>query len=172
MNKEALIKLKSKPIVYIASPYTVGDVAVNVKRQIDFANKLIDLGAVPIVPLYFHFQHLVHPKPYDTWTELDLALLLKCDLLVRLPGESKGADYEELMATKSGINTIRYDDLIKNHPVPDDKLIWTLKAIEAAKKDALSFSDEFGKSFVSEFNMLANDNHGLDDNDRETSRET
>ena len=31
-------------IVYIASPYTVGDVAVNVKTQMDTADSLIEKG--------------------------------------------------------------------------------------------------------------------------------
>jgi len=36
-------------IVYIASPYTVGDVAVNVKTQMDTADSLIEKGYCPIV---------------------------------------------------------------------------------------------------------------------------
>lgn len=37
--------------VYVASPYTLGDVAVNVKAQMDAADKLISLGFAPFVPL-------------------------------------------------------------------------------------------------------------------------
>lgn len=80
--------------VYIASPYTIGDVAVNVKRQIDCANELINLGFAPFVPLYSHFQHMVHPQPYETWVNLDLEWVGVCDCLLRLDGESKGADGE------------------------------------------------------------------------------
>ena len=80
--------------VYIASPYTLGDIAVNVKMQLDFANKLIEMGFAPFVPLYSHFQHMAHPQPYEVWAMLDLEWLHVCDCLLRLPGESKGADNE------------------------------------------------------------------------------
>lgn len=80
--------------VYIASPYTIGDVAVNVKRQLDCANELIELGFCPFAPLYSHFQHMAHPQPYDTWVKLDVEWVQVCDCLLRLDGESKGADGE------------------------------------------------------------------------------
>jgi hypothetical protein len=38
---------KRKMKVYIASPYTKGDIAVNVKRQIDCTDELLTLGFVP-----------------------------------------------------------------------------------------------------------------------------
>jgi hypothetical protein len=83
-----------KPKVYIASPYTIGDVAVNVKNQMEMADKLMDLEFAPFVPLYSHFQHMAHPRPYEDWIEIDLEWLKVCDCLLRLPGESKGADRE------------------------------------------------------------------------------
>ena len=89
--------------IYIASPYTVGDIAVNVKRQIDCANELMDLGFAPFVPLYSHFQHMVHPRPYQDWTKLDLVWVESCDALLRLDGESSGADGEVEYAKKLGI---------------------------------------------------------------------
>jgi Domain of unknown function (DUF4406) len=86
--------------VYIASPYTVGDVAVNVKRQLDCADELMNLGFIPFVPLYSHFQHLIHPRPYDDWLKLDFEWLPTCDCILRLSGESKGADKEVQYATE------------------------------------------------------------------------
>ena len=83
-----------KKKVYIASPYTKGDVAVNVKNQLDVADELMTLGYVPFVPLYSHFQHIAHPRPYSDWLELDLEWLPVCNYLLRLPGESSGADIE------------------------------------------------------------------------------
>lgn len=89
--------------VYIASPYTIGDVAVNVKLQLDTANKLMDLGFAPYVPLLTHFQHLVHPRPYGDWIKLDNEWVLVCDCVLRLGGESKGADAEVELAKKNHI---------------------------------------------------------------------
>lgn len=92
--------------VYLASAYTVGDVAVNVKVQIDMADKLIGLGYCPITPLLTHFQHLVHPRPYQDWVEIDNELVLRSDVVLRIPSESKGADAEVALAEKHGIPVV------------------------------------------------------------------
>ena len=93
-------------VVYIASAYTVGDVAVNVKRQIDAADELMSLGYCPIVPLLTHFQHLIHPRPYQDWVGVDNELVLRSDVLLRLPSESKGADAEVELALRNNIPVV------------------------------------------------------------------
>lgn len=80
--------------VYISSPYTRGDQAENVKRQMDCANDLIELGYNPYPPLYTHFLHMFHPRDYEKWMELDLDWVLVCDCILRLSGESPGGDRE------------------------------------------------------------------------------
>jgi hypothetical protein len=97
------LKEGRKPKVYIASPYTLGDLAVNVKVQIDAVDELMNLGFVPFAPLYSHFQHMVHPRPYTDWIAVDLEWIDVCDCLLRLPGESTGSDGEVAHATKLGI---------------------------------------------------------------------
>jgi len=92
--------------VYIASPYTLGDVAVNVAKQMKVADALIDEGFAPFVPLYSHFQHMYNPKPYEVWTKLDLEWVLSCDVLLRLEGESKGADNEVKFAQENKIPVV------------------------------------------------------------------
>lgn len=89
--------------VYIAGPYSKGDVAVNVKVAMEAANELIEAGYYPFCPHLSHFLHINHPKPYETWIELDLAYLEVCDVLIRLEGESSGADGEVVHAYKYGI---------------------------------------------------------------------
>jgi hypothetical protein len=81
-------------IVYIASPYTRGDVAENVCRQIEAAHKILDMGHCPFAPLLSHFLHLHRQRPYTDWTNMDLCLITKMDVLLRLPGDSPGADAE------------------------------------------------------------------------------
>ena len=88
--------------VYIASPYTKGDIAVNVKAQIDVVDVLMDFGFAPYAPLYSHFQHMAHPRPYTDWVEIDLVWVEVCDCLLRLPGESPGADGEVKLALELG----------------------------------------------------------------------
>lgn len=86
--------------VYIASPYTLGDVAVNVKVQMEIANELMDKGLNPFVPLYSHFQHMMFPRSYDYWLKRDFEWIESCDCILRLPGESSGADSEVFYAKK------------------------------------------------------------------------
>jgi hypothetical protein len=86
--------------IYIASPYTKGDVAVNVKRQLDCANELINMNYAPFAPLLSHFQHMAHPRSYERWLMLDLEWIKVCDGVLRLEGESSGADKEVELAKK------------------------------------------------------------------------
>lgn len=88
--------------VYIASPYTIGDVAVNVKNQIDAANELIGEGLCPFVPLLCHFLHMANPQPYATWIKYSMEWLRQCDFVLRLEGQSDGADKEVVEALQLG----------------------------------------------------------------------
>lgn len=90
-------------MVYVASPYTKGDNFVNVQRQIEVGNKLIDFGIIPYLPLvgsaYLHAQKERH---FSEWLGMDFNIIMKCDAILRLSGESSGADMEERFA-----NTIK-----------------------------------------------------------------
>lgn len=103
--------------VYIASPYTLGDVAVNVKRQIDTAHLLIETGLfAPYWPLHAHFLHMVHPKDYRVWMNQGCSWLFICDALLRLDGESSGADEEVSVAIDHDIPVFySIDKLIKHY---------------------------------------------------------
>ena len=81
-------------LIYIAAPYTKGDVAVNVRKAIDAADELASAELVPFCPHLYHFWHLIHPHDYEFWTGLDMKWVALCNALVRLPGESSGADEE------------------------------------------------------------------------------
>lgn len=84
--------------VFISSPYTVGDPAINVKFQMDTTDELLNLGFLPFTPLYSHFQHMVHPREYEDWMEIDFQWVERCDCLLRLGGKSPGGDREVLLA--------------------------------------------------------------------------
>jgi len=103
--------------VYIASPYTKGDTAINVKRQLDCADELMTLGFAPFAPLYSHFQHMAHPRPYTDWIKIDLEWVKVCDCVLRLDGESSGADGEVKFAIENNI-PVYYSktELIKAYP--------------------------------------------------------
>lgn len=89
--------------VYIASPYTLGDVAVNVRESFLVADQLANMGYLPYPPLYSHFWHMLSPHPYEFWTRLDLEWVRRCDCVLRLPGKSSGADAEVEYARKHNI---------------------------------------------------------------------
>lgn len=89
--------------VYIASPYTIGDVAQNVRLQIDTVNELMNNGFAPFAPLYSHFQHMIHPRVYTDWLNIDFEWVKVCDCLLRLDGESSGADKEVKVAQDANI---------------------------------------------------------------------
>jgi hypothetical protein len=82
----------SKLWVYIASPYTKGDVAINVRTQMEAFDALLSLGVVPIAPLYSHFQHIFKPRPYQDWINLDLEIVQRCDACLRLTASHEYAD--------------------------------------------------------------------------------
>jgi hypothetical protein len=90
-------------IIYIAGPYTKGDVAVNVKNAMDCANELMDQGFAPFCPHLSHYLHINNPRPYQDWIDMDNAFVTKCDYMIRLEGESAGADAEVKLARKHGI---------------------------------------------------------------------
>jgi len=89
--------------VYIASPYTKGDTAINVRNQIEAADLLMTCGFVPFVPLLSHFQHIIFPRDYQDWIEYDLEWVPTCDCLLRLEGDSHGADNEVKKAIECGM---------------------------------------------------------------------
>jgi hypothetical protein len=89
--------------VYVAGPYTGGDVAQNVARAMDVADELLSAGFAPFCPHLSHFLHLHHPHGYETWMDLDMAWLAACDVVLRLPGVSPGADREVAEAEALGI---------------------------------------------------------------------
>lgn len=89
--------------VYIASPYTIGDVGRNLHIALKTADELMTLGYIPFVPIIAHFQHILSPRPYEDWMKWGDAWLRECDILLRIQGESKGADMEEVVARAEGI---------------------------------------------------------------------
>jgi hypothetical protein len=89
--------------VYISAPYSKGDIVLNVRQVCLVANDLIKMGHIPYVPHLTMLWHLVSPKPYEDWIKLDVALLSRFDCVLRLAGDSKGADTEVEEALKLGI---------------------------------------------------------------------
>lgn len=100
-------------VVYIASPYQNGSQALNVRDQIVAADNLIGLGYAPIAPLLSHFIEISYPHLYGVWIRIDLELIRRCDVVLRLPGKSPGADKEIKFAKRYNIPVVfNIDDLV------------------------------------------------------------
>lgn len=94
-------EIRTDPIIhpkyiYIAGPLNVDseDEKVNVQNALIAAEVIIQMGAMPYVPhlTLFWDKQFRHPKDY--WMRLDNFWLIKCDAVLRLYGDSPGADEE------------------------------------------------------------------------------
>ena len=93
--------------IYIASPYRVPSIVDrvnNVYKSLDAANELLKLGHVPLPPLLAHMWHQYTPKPDEEWIRIGKAWLREQDCVLRLPGQSVGADAEVEYARGRGMS--------------------------------------------------------------------
>lgn len=98
--------LVTVPLVGIACPYTNPDPVTNMRIAARFATKLweaADGKFVPNLPIANMMWDLIAPLPYEAWLTITMAAIERCDAVVRLPGESSGADLETARADKLGI---------------------------------------------------------------------
>ncbi len=89
--------------IYIAGPYTKGDVADNVRVAVFQGNYAALLGHYPFIPHLSHFWHFLQPHGYEFWIGQDMAWLELCDAILTIPGESSGADKEVERAKELGL---------------------------------------------------------------------
>jgi len=97
--------------VYVAGPLTTsGSVAENIHNAIRAGNELLRAGYWPHVPHLNYYWEIMFPAPYEMWMTIDLAQVRISDALIRLPGDSRGADREVAEASLYGIpcyNSVR-----------------------------------------------------------------
>ena len=91
--------------VYVAGPISKGDTHVNVRNGMLAGLELIKRGFVPFVPHLDYGMRFLDPETmhYENILAQDFAWIKRCDALLRLPGESPGADREEAHAIKNDI---------------------------------------------------------------------
>lgn len=103
-----------KPFVYIASPYTKGDPAINTRFQCEVVNQLLDTNLViPYAPLWSHFQHTIFPRDYRDWINLDLDIIEKMDACLRLDASYEPLGYVETESSGADGEVQRFRDLSK-----------------------------------------------------------
>jgi hypothetical protein len=91
--------------IYVAGPMTSsGNPYNNINRGISAATVLLDRGYAPYLPhLTCFWEAAVGTRNIATWLELDFAFLETCDAMLRLDGESHGADSEKAFALMHNI---------------------------------------------------------------------
>jgi hypothetical protein len=80
--------------IYVAGPITRGDQFLNVRAAVLVAEQLRSLGFAPFVPHISALWHIIAPVSYEDWLAYDFSWIDVCDGLLRIPGDSPGADRE------------------------------------------------------------------------------
>ena len=107
--------------VYVAGPISKGDVQENIRRGIEAGLHLLKAGYAPMIPhlsCYAQPDALLGTTAYEWWLELDLAFIEVCDAVIRLPGESAGADRETAYAETVGVPVFLDLDALLNGVPP------------------------------------------------------
>jgi hypothetical protein len=89
--------------VYIAGPYSNGDVELNVLEAKRAGALVMRAGHAPYIPHLNHDFHRDYPADYEDWLRVDLAFLSCCNMVLRIPGFSPGADREVAEARRLGL---------------------------------------------------------------------
>lgn len=100
--------------VFMSGPYS-SDPEGHFQNQNNVLDILLDLGFAPYAPLLFH---RANPRPYQDLLDLVIEWMESCDCILRLPGDSPGADAEIARANQLGIPVVySIEELIKLYPV-------------------------------------------------------
>ena len=108
--------------VYIAGPYsadTEEGVGKNVKYAIQQGNKIAELGYIVYIPHLAWLWEQQFKHPHNFWIEQDQGWLDRADVLVRLKGNSKGADMEMERADAMGLLIYTEDEFFADPPRED-----------------------------------------------------
>lgn len=115
--------------VYVAGPISKGDLQTNIRQALDAGHALLKAGFAPMVPhltCYWAGDGSAAVLPRDTthddWYGMNEPWVTVADAVLRLPGESVGADREVELANRLGIPVYReVADLIANPPAQGDQ---------------------------------------------------
>lgn len=98
------------PLAYTAGPISK-DTLEGIRSGVEAGVTIRNLGAIPFTPQLSCLAHLISPQTYTWYMALDYELIRDhVDVLVRLPGESAGADAEVEYAEALGIPIFFWED--------------------------------------------------------------
>lgn len=99
--------MTAKPLVYVAGPIT-GNPWGCVRQATTAFGLIRSAGCTPFLPQLSVLHEMVDPLPYEDWMSYDLDVIARCDALVRLDGDSDGADREVLAASELGLHIVHW----------------------------------------------------------------
>lgn len=119
----------NRPRVYIAGPISKGDLAHNIQQASNAFEALALAGFAPFCPHWSAFSGEVRLTPggsvyavagatpsrltHSDWLAVGLEWVAASDAVLRLPGESKGADMETAHAEALGIPVLHSVDEVR-----------------------------------------------------------
>lgn len=103
--------------IYLAGPLTTGNVLRNIHTAFIEMGRMLDAGYAVYLPHVSAFSEVIydHEISYDEWMCHDYRWLNRCDILVRLPGASHGAELEIKFAKKHHIPVYYKDEFWRAH---------------------------------------------------------
>lgn len=106
--------------VYISGPLTTGNRKQNIRRAVEAARELVERGYAPFVPHLFHYVDPDDSFGWQKWMDVDFAWLESADYVLRLPGESPGAEVECGRARRLNIPVVSSIDAIEVPSILDE----------------------------------------------------
>lgn len=94
-------------VAYVGGPmHGSGVLEENVHKAVVVAEELRAAGVMVVLPHLSVLWNMIHPHVAEFWLENDFALLRRCDVMLRLPGESPGTDLEAALCNVLGIPVV------------------------------------------------------------------
>lgn len=124
-EKRRALKLR----VYVAGPIQKGDTIRNCANGTRVAEALFRVGLYPFNPFLGMLWHFVAPHKHEEYLDYDKVWLAACHALLRLPGESVGADEEVEFALAHNIPVFRSTEAL---------LVWADEQVAAAEEARLN----------------------------------
>ena len=91
-----------RPLVYVAGPITANPLGC-VRQAAPVFRRCREIGVVPFLPQLSVIHEMVDPLPYMEWLEYDFDVIRNCEAVLRLHGDSPGADREVCLAQDLGL---------------------------------------------------------------------
>lgn len=98
-----------KAMVYVAGPITSNPFGC-VRESVPVFLELREMGLVPFMPQWSVLPEMIEKIDYEVWLEHDFDIIRHCQAIVRLPGDSPGADREGMFGAELGIPIFLWPD--------------------------------------------------------------